>query len=361
MIKPAGHAAAAPAPAEIEPGQLSCYTAALARYLQGRCPDPLAHVARSVRLAVHPGLPGGLIAFSHHWLALNELADGSRLVYRGAADPAAVPDGLDAELRTGPGALAVTYTGSMAWSPADSGASAPHFLLVREHHGRRWHVEDPFQALLPGGSQEPFTGWLSTAELTEAMTPPSPLRPELRLRKEYAFGFPVPLPPDDHYQWLGPAAVPDPAAVPYPATALPPGWLTEPAQALRFLRDLWTATAGPDHQDLARERTFDDIWASARHHAFRYAHLRRLLPDPADQELVSAVHDRWHDLPMALHFATASAARGHERPALIKMTFDQLIEAETQVAGLLRAHGYGPRDGPLTYHSGQQAQKEAHP
>jgi len=343
----------------IEPGQLSCYTAALARYLEGWCPDPLAHVARSVRLAVRPGLPGGLIAFSHHWLALNELPDGSRLGYRGAADPAAVPVGLDAELRTGPGVLAVTYTGSMAWSPADGQASAPHFLLVRERHGQRWHVEDPFQALLPSGSQEPFTGWLSTAELTEAMTPPSPLRPELRLRKEYVFGLPVPLPPDDHYQWLGHAAAPEPTALPHRTAALPPGWLTEPAQALRFLRDLWAA--GPDHQVLAGERFFDDIWASARHHAFRYAHLRQFLPGSPDQELVSRAHDLWHDLPMALHFATASAARGRGRPTLIKMTFDQLIEAEAQVADVLQAHGYGPRGRPLSYHSGQQAQKEAHP
>ncbi len=332
MIPPASDPAA-PAAAEIGPGQLSCYTAALARYLEGCCPDPLARVARSVRLAVRPGLPGGIVAFSHHWLALNDLADGSRLGYLGTADPAVVPAGLDAEMRAGLGVLAVTYTGSMAWSPASGEASAPHFLLVREHRGGRWQVEDPFQALLPGGSQQPFTGWLTTTELTEAMTPPSPLRPELRLRKEYVFGLPVPLPPDDHYQWLGRATVPG------AATALPPGWLAEPAAALRFLGGLW---AGPDHQVPGRERFFDDMWASARHHAFRYAHLGQLPLDSPARRLVWQLHDLWRDLPMALHFALESAARGRARPALIRATFDQLIEAEAQAACLVQAHGYGP-------------------
>lgn len=360
MIPPVGEAAT-PDLAEIEPGQLSCYTAALARYLEGHCPDPLDRVARSVRLAVRPGLPDGLIPFSHHWLALNELADGSRLVYRGVADAAALPAGLDAEMRTGREVLAVTYTGSMAWSLADSEASAPHFLLVRERRGQRWHVDDPFQALLPSGNQEPFTGWLTTAELIEAMSPPSPMRPELRLRKEYVFGFPVPLPPDDHYQWLGRAPV---NTAPDSNTVLASGWLAEPAQALRFLRDLWAA---PDHQVTGRERLFDDMWAAARHHAFRYAHLCQLPLDsrgvqggrpswlaPPEQELVRKAHDLWHDLPMALHFAIASAARGRRRPTLIKMTFDQLIEAEAQVAGLLHAHGYGPpATASPTYHPSQ--------
>jgi hypothetical protein len=333
-VNPSARGPEAPAFAEIGPGQLSCYTAALACYLEGLRPDPLAHIARSVRLAVRPGLPGGLIAFSHHGTALNDLADGSRLVYRSTADLAALPVALDIEMGAGLGVLAVTYTGSMPWSVAGSRDSAPHFLFVRARRAGRWQVEDPFHALLPSGSQEPFTGWITTAELTEAMTPPSLLRPEFRMRKEYVFGFPAPLPPDDHYQWLGRGAAP------YFAPELSAGWLTEPDEALRFLSDMWAGR--PDHQVPDLERYLDDLWAGARHHAFRYAHLSQLQLAPAELELVRAAHDLWQDLPMALHFAVASASRGRGRPSLIAATFDRLIDIETQAAGLLAGHGYGP-------------------
>ena len=318
-------------PAEPAAGELSCYTAALALYLEDRCADPLARIARSVRLAVRPGLPGGLIAFSHHCLPLNDLTDGSHLVYRGTADRAAVPARLELELRTGLGVLVVAYTGTMAWSPASSEDSTPHFLLVRAHRGDSWLADDPFQALLPTGAQDPFTGWITTRELTEAMTPRSPLPPEHRLRRKHVFGFPVPLPPDDYFQWLSRSIRPHPDPV------LPPGWLTRPCDALRFLSELWAALDRIPGQ----ERVFDDMWASARHHAFRYAHLSRLPLAPPERALVGTACDLWQDLPMALRFAVASRARGQARPSLVRATFERLIQAETQVAALLKTYGYG--------------------
>jgi hypothetical protein len=335
MTSPAAAVARGRTPV-IDAGLLSCYTASLARYLEGTYDDPLTRVARSVRLAVCTGLPNGLVAFSNHGTPLCDLEADHRLVYRGAPEPAALLAGLDREMATGHGALAVTYTGAMAWSRAAPEQSAPHFLLLRARRGGRWRVEDAFRALLPTGHQEPFTGWISTDQLVTAMTPPLPLRPEHRLRKQYAFGFAVPLPPDEHYQWLSRDGV-----VPGAVVAKPPGWICDLA-ALRFLGDFWAAL--DQHPD--RVRFLDDMWACARHHTFRYAHLmssQRLARN--ERRVVAAAHDAWQDLPMALRFVADCLARGRARPSLIRTTFGQLLRLEDDVAGVLATYGYGTPGG----------------
>jgi len=321
----------------VSAGGLSCYTGCLARYLECAYDDPLARVARSIRLAVRPGGPGGLVAFSHHGIRLSDLGGGLRLGYRGAAVAKDLLAGLDGELESGGSVIVVAYSGAMDWSVAPPHETTPHFVLLSARAGDRWRVEDPFAALLPAGAQEPFTGWISTAGLLRAVTPPAALAGEHRLRLRHAFGFPVPMPADRQYRWL--ARTP---AASDRAEALPPGWITEPAAALGYLSDFWSSLArSPD-----RVRYLDDMWASARHHEFRYAHLmRRARLDAAQRKAVVAARDTWDNLPMALRFAADSAARGRCRTSLIKSLFVQLSTAEDQVAGVLAAHGYGDAGG----------------
>jgi hypothetical protein len=326
---PPATAAGPPATATgLDAGDLSCYTAALARYLEASLADPLGRIARSVRLAIRPCAGQGHIVFSHHRLPLNDLGDGHSLRYRGARRPAAVLAGLARELPAGHGVLVVTYTGGMPWSPGGEHGSTPHFLLVLAREGGRWLAEDPFRALLPAGSCEPFRGWLTTAELLAAMTPPASLATGHRLRKEYVFGFAVPPPPDDQYQWLS-------RDTGSPVTpSLPPGWVTDPCAALRVLSES-RAAAGEDAGWLA-----DDIWACSRHHVFRYAHLSRRPLTAGQRALVTAASDCWQELPMAMRFAAQCVRRGRPRPGLVRESLRQLARLEGELAGVLHAHGY---------------------
>ncbi|MBO4204639.1 hypothetical protein [Micromonospora echinofusca] len=321
-------------------GELSCYTANLARYLGGYLPDAPGHLARTVRLAVRPAGPGQECpGFSHHAVALCDLGAGRHLAYRGTDDPDGFRTRLGDEIAGYGAALVVTHTGAMPWSPARPEQSAPHFTLVTDRQGDRWRVVDTFGALLPAGPQEPYDGWLTDGQLVDCATAPGPLRPEHRSRLALAFGLPVPV-PAGRYRWLAVVAADRPAAPP-PG---PPGWLTGTAEVRHHLRDLWTGPAA-DPAHLAR--IVDDLWAAARHHAFRYTHLMRRpgLAD-RDRERLAAAVRAWQDVPMALRFAVDSALRGRPRPAVVHTTFAQLDRAEEPVTGLLATHGYLPEPAP---------------
>jgi hypothetical protein len=290
---------------------LSCYSANLAVYLGD---GSLDRIAREVRLAVRTDLGDDLLAFSHHSTPVDE----GRLAYRGAADADDALDAVAAEVERTGGCLVVANIGHLDWSSAGHEGQAPHFLLVDGRRDDEWHVVDRFTALLPsGGEQRPFTGWISSAALARALTAIDPLPPEQRLRNELAFGFPRPLPPDGHYQWL------ERAAEPAPQAELEGEWLTETDAALELLGELWSPV---------RLRLLDDLWAAAQHHVFRYDRLLAAEEHPVLDDARRA----WRDLPMALRFAADSAARGRHRPTLVASTFDALRRAERDAASLLQ-------------------------
>jgi hypothetical protein len=319
MIADATTAAAAPGPAD-----LTCYTAALALYLSRVRPDAVARIATTVRLALRTG---GTPAFSHHRVALSDLGDGRRLTYR-AAPPSEAPARLARTLHADGAVLVVTHTGAMPWSPQPPELSAPHFTLVEQRRGDRWRVRDPFRALLPTGAQEPYEGWIGTATLLTAMTPPSPLRPEHRTRNRYVFGTRTPLPSGDGPQWLEPA--------PRHASTEETGgeWITDTDAVLGRLARFFTEPGRACHAD--------DVWAAGRHHAFRYRHLLAHVALPAaDREAALAAEQAWSGLPMALGYAIDSAARGRPRPSMLSVTFDALRAAERRCESLLTLHGYG--------------------
>ncbi|MEH0986061.1 hypothetical protein [Micromonospora sp. CPCC 205556] len=307
---------------------LSCYTAAVARYLSQAYVDPAGRIARSIRLAVRV-LPGDLLAFSHHRHDLADLGNGTRLIWR-HAPVTAVGDRLAAELARAGQVIVVGHTGALPWSPASIEDSAPHFLLVNRHDRDRWWVVDDFAALLPSGRQEPFAGWVDTRTLLAAMTPPRTLGPEHHLRTAYALGVPT-APPPGRPLWL--AARP---AAPEPAAGHS-GWHTEPLAVLDLLADFF---AGLDAAG-RRARFVEDLWAAAQHHTYRCSYLLdRVDLSPGQRRTVAAARGAWEALPMALRFAADSAARGRPRPALVAASFAPLRRAEHDLITVLTAHGW---------------------
>jgi len=286
---------------------LSCFTGCLAEYLAGTGVDAAALLADSIRLAVRIDLPGDELAFSHHRFALNRLPDGTELRYATgtiAGATAAVSEELAAVGRV----IVVVDNAKLPWSPSyGCGPSAPHWLLIADHQDVGWHVVDPFSGLLASGEQEPFTGWLPTPLLLDAMITPPTWTPEQRRRTELAFGFPVSVPTETGLSWLCRAA-------PSGDSELPGRWLLSYAETLPFLANYLS-------ERLSRSvLVSDDIWAAAQHHVFRH----RWLASQGDSERQLALAEAWSTLPQALRFAVESASRGRPRTGLLLTTLDNL-------------------------------------
>jgi hypothetical protein len=170
-----------------------------------------------------------------------------------------------------------------------------------------------------------------TADLLTAATTPADLAPEHLLRKEHAFGVPVPVPAGG-LQWLEPTD--DPA----PEHGLQaPDWIVETDAVLDHLTGFYCDfTAHPE-----RAHLIDDMWAAAHHHTFRYAHLLAHAPlTPPEREAVEAACKAWDDLPLALFYAANAAARGKPRPAVVPKAFGTVRDGERRCAEAVRRHGY---------------------
>lgn len=293
---------------------LSCYTANLAQYLSGEY-DAAARLSNSVRLAVRCDLPNGQLAFSHHGTPLDELPDGTRLHYVGETSPTTALAGLATEIDAYGRVLAVVDNARLPWSPAGGTMPAPHWLLVDEYRGDRWHVVDGFAGLLPAGEQCPFTGWLPTETLREAMTPPPRWTPAQEQRDRLAFGFPVPVPGGGGLRWLRREHRSDPIA-----TRLPGQWLVDDASALPFVAGYFA------HQGTRAAIHLEDLWAAAGHRVYAYQwRLNRPGVSEDDADRLRAAMSHWQRLPALLRFAVESARRGRPRPALARQAMSELL------------------------------------
>ncbi|MFG3077415.1 hypothetical protein [Streptomyces sp. NPDC048225] len=308
---------------------LSCYTENLAGYLSARVPGSAGLLARSVRLAVDPGTG----RFSHHDRALDNLPCGTRLSYRGAPDARTALRGIAAELAERSRVLVVADSAALPWVRGTADEHAPHLVLVdgRTEEGD-WHVVDGFSALFSGGaSQEPFSGVLSTTELTALLAFPRGLSEVHRTRNTLAFGFPVAPPPYETYQWLAEERGSTEERLPGP-------WLTGPPALARTARLLLDDLTGE-----APHGVLEDVWAAAQHHLFRDDHLLATVGDtlsPEERQVLGVTTAKWRELPRMLRFAANSARRGRPRPSLIESAFAALADAEEQAAPLLRGRGY---------------------
>lgn len=294
---------------------LSCYTAGLFAYLAGEW-DAAALLSRSVGLAIRVDLPDGRLVFSHHRPALDRLPDGSWLSWSAARSPAAALPELGGELARHGRVIAVVDAARLPWSAGEQ--PAPHWLLVDGREGRRWHVTDKFTALLPGGTQQPWCGWLTSAQLGAVMDVRARWQPEQDVRNAMAFGAPVPVPPGACF-WL--SRSPGRA----PASASEGTWIRGEPEALRFLRDRLPG------DDAALGHHLADLWAAAGHHGF--AHRQRLAAEPDDAQRRSRAHAiaRWDDLPRLLRIAVMSAQRGRPRPSLVRSGLDEVLRAEEEM------------------------------
>lgn len=272
---------------------LSCYTTNLVSYLSAEFAGTGATFAESVRLAVRVDQPDEL-AFSHHRYPLNRLPDGTQLSYA-TGDPVA---GIADELARHGRCLAITDNQRLPWSPGKR--PAPHWLLVERRKQDRWYVKDGFTGLLADGEQHPYSGWLTTEQLTQAMRP-GEWTPEQRRRNELVFGFPLKQP--EGPLWL--RREPGPGVTP----ALTGEWLLTDEEVLPFIAHHVT------------EHNLDDLWTAAQHRAFRH----RLLGH-------TDAGTAWEGLPKALRFAVDSARRGRPRESLVHNTLRHLLELETDLA-----------------------------
>ncbi|WP_254399469.1 hypothetical protein [Streptomyces sp. AC602_WCS936] len=330
---------------------LSCYTENLAGYLSARAPGSAELLARSVRLAVDRDTG----RFSHHNRALNDLPDGRRLGYRGAPDAETALRGIAAELAERGRVLVVADSGALPWVCGTADAHAPHLLLVdgRTRNGD-WHVVDGFSALFSGGgSQDPFSGTLSTAELTTLLCFPHGLSEVHRTRNTLAFGFPVPPPRYETYQWLVEERGSTKEELPGKA------WLTGPPALAETARRLTADLSGQ-----ATHGVLEDVWAAAQHHLFRdnrmlgTAGTAGTVLSSEERQAIGITTSKWRELPRVLRFAANSARRGRPRPSLIDGAFTALADAEEQTLPLHRAHGYAastaaPVPRPLAHQGGR--------
>ncbi|MGW2787864.1 hypothetical protein ACWC3X_42960 [Streptomyces populi] len=310
---------------------LSCYTENLAGYLSLPAPRSVDLLARSVRLAVDPATG----SFSHHDRALNNLPGRRRLGYRGAFDAGAALAGIAAELAERGRVLVVADSGALPWLSGAADDHAPHLIVVdgRTPDGY-WHVVDGFTVLFStGGSQDPFSGELSDAEFTALLAFPRGLSQVHRARNALAFGFPVALPSAETHQWL----VVEEGTI---EEHLPGGtWLTGAAALEETARLLLADMRGDGSRGV-----LEDVWAAARHHTFRDAHLSATVGatlSAREREVVDATTAKWRELPRILRFAANSARRGRPRPSLVDGAFTALAETEAVASPLHAAHGYG--------------------
>ncbi|GHC84152.1 hypothetical protein GCM10007079_25860 [Nocardiopsis terrae] len=288
---------------------LSCYTTNLVPCLQSHIPDIAERLARSVHLRVRADGEGGLLGFSHHQ-RVDRGEDGLELACKGSPSWCKAQEGLAAELTASGTVLASANTRYLPWSPHFGTADVSHWILLTDRRRDQWRVTDHFQALLPQGEQLPFTGWFDDRELQRALTPVVTQGPELVMRNRYALGGDMDVSPPHHYSWL----VRQPAPVHRAAEG---GWIDDPHAALSHVCDRLA------EDGLALERNSLDVWSATRHHQHRIAYLARNGQlSGAEAEAASAA---WGELPRAVRFAAASAARGRPRPGVMVKTFHDVM------------------------------------
>lgn len=292
---------------------LSCYTANLERYLDGEF-DSAAVVARSVRLAVRSTESG--FVFSHHAPAVDRLPDGTQLEYDAVA-LADAEDALRREIRRHARVLVVADAARLPWSVAFGANPAPHWLLITGAESGHYLVEDAFEALLPQGTQQPYSGAIDRSALLAAITGLPEWDERQRTRNEMAFGTRIRLPGTTTGAILlrrapgGGERKPEPDFVDGDATVLP--------LLLTHLAD-----AGPD-----AAQYLPDIWATAGHRAF--AHRWRATFGNTGTEL--AIAEKWAALPRWVQMAVESAARGRPRWGPARAAVDAILRADASKAG----------------------------
>jgi len=292
--------------------ELSCYTSNLFAYLKPKVPTIRRTVAESVRLAVRTDLPGGELAFSHH-PRLDVDEQGHRLDYRSAPTWEHARAALLTELVTTGRVLGCCDTYHLPWSPSYGVMHAPHWVLLHRQVDGWWFVADHFASLTPLGHQEPYLGWLSDLQLRTALTPMGKVAAEVAHRDRHALGLPVELPPYSDYRWLEFA----PASQVVPAERQQGEWLTDLVEALRHV----AGACANDHGVVAKH--VDDLWTASRH--FRYRLTVEAEVGQRDSTSVKRASTAWEELPRALRFAAASAARGRQRNGVVTQAFTQLI------------------------------------
>lgn len=307
---------------------LSCYTAAMATWLDLRGADWPTALGAGCGLDLREDPADGLLGFRHFPRSPRTGPDPALPLLRvGADSPEDMVDGIAAELAESGCVIVVGDTFELPWLHTRGHRHEPRWFVVDRRVGDRWHVRDAFTATDEHGVQLPWDGWLGHDEFLRAATGVAVLRDVFRLRERYAFGD------DDHtgldrrHQWF--VVVDDPLPdEPGPA----PRWSTG-AAALRRLAE--HAAAQGDRPEFYH-RYSDDLWTAARHRALFQLRVLRDWPEstkdhPLLGELAELVAD-WDRLPMLLRYARISLERGRPfSPAAVVAALRGLADTEPAI------------------------------
>lgn len=293
---------------------LSCYTANLRAYLAPEW-DADTIIARSVRIALAIDSNDHLV-FSHHEPSLDLLPDRTALAYVGCDDDTLALQELGAEVAAHGRVLVVVDHARLPWSVGRGSGSAPHWLLVDGVADREWHVIDDFTALLGGGEQRPFAGWIADDVLCDAMGGSSGWELTHHIRSAMAFGKSVDV-PSRHHLLLRRHGGSRPCAERTGRCFL------EGDAVLEYLAERYLEREIEDY-------VLDDLWAVAGHRRFALRWWAQQ-GDPMNRAAVRHALFAWGKLPQALRFAVESAARGKPRRGLVQTALGDVRTAERQL------------------------------
>ncbi|MEZ5840832.1 MAG: hypothetical protein R3D02_10550 [Hyphomicrobiales bacterium] len=334
---------------------LSCYTAAISRYLQKHRLDPVWIIGSQFYLAVADNAADRPdFEFVHYHtplLGAGSLA-GARLERRSAPDARRAAAAILADFRDSGPVIVSGDTFRLPWQVSCGVRHAPHWFVVDDvaADGNAVHVSDAFAYTDDEGDQAPHAGWHSLDDLASFASISADRSGPLRSREIWALGTAERDDPESPHQWL--ATIVAPAACRFDAGSVGALFATSLDFATGRVRraDLsgphWHV--GPDalrhlHQRfiefLAEPALYDfanDLWVAARTRelfARTLARAEREFGFAAAGTLATRLADDivplWNTLPQLLRYNLACLERGRKPRQLLADTLGRIADAET--------------------------------
>lgn len=163
----------------------SCYTAALARYLEHLGESPAARIDAQLFLAVRESADG-VLSFVHHHTPLRGAEDGFQLELR-CADEATAADAIRLELERVGACILTGDTWRLPWSVEFGRRHAPHWVLLDGRQPGAVRIHDAFTYLGSNAEQRPYRGWVRERIVASFAARP-PCTPTQACRDRHAFG-----------------------------------------------------------------------------------------------------------------------------------------------------------------------------
>lgn len=347
---------------------LSCYTAAIATYMERFGIDHEMTIGTQLFTAVRvrrgPGLP---FEFLHHHTPLRGRHATHRLELRRrwASEPEAT-EAILAECRRTGAVIVAADTAHLPWTPQHGTRHAPHwFVIDAVRDDGRIHVRDSLELIAVEGEQRPYAAWLPADRLPSLARMDLGESEWLLRRDRFAFGDAAD--PIERsaikgagYQWYEAPAFSTPRATgPGLLSHLLPlllartwsnhtgwqtgsdlhGWVAGTA-ALRVLAAEFQRRA----EDPTIYRAGDDLWVAARARALFAGTLERVAHETNSQPLAdlaarcrTTVAEPWTSVPRLMEYNAQTLARGRTPRGHVAEELAGLADAEDSFLDSLRS------------------------